>query len=434
MGLLNICFGLVDAIQAPFFPGEATRKGCTASQFGAIFGIIHVGIFLTSPFVPRLVQRLGLLPVFMVGCLICSLAALLFGLLTYIEKPGPFLAAAYALRLLEGFGGSAVWCTMLAILLASYPSRPAVVYSLYDATFGLGFTIGPVFGAMLYELSGFVLPFAVCGGALLLTSVISFPIVRPLTKEAESQISSELPSPRPLLSSFVFVTALVVTSGAAITFGFIESLLELYLDKTFDLTVTQIGFCFLGYAIAYTLFTILAGVLTDSKVKPWSMNIFGLFTSVVAFYLLAPPPYFPFEPNLYTTVGSLMLQGIGSASILVSSYSCALNAALAMPQFGDDVSTYSLVSSLWTASYALGNFIGPTTAGLLYDQVGFQWGCVAMQGLMVVMLIASLVSSCKVKVVEEEVEEKVEEKEMGVKDGIEATTVKVSDVDIETKM
>ena len=59
MGLLNICFGLVDSIQvtqfkfnsgdfspfssyhyytlsskAPFFPGEATRKGATASQFG----------------------------------------------------------------------------------------------------------------------------------------------------------------------------------------------------------------------------------------------------------------------------------------------------------------------------------------------------------------------------------------------------------------
>ena len=57
-----------------------------------------------------------------------------------------------------------------------------------------------------------------------------------------------------------------------------------------------------------------------------------------------------------------------------------------------------------------------------------------MQGLMVVMLTASLVSSCKVKVVEEEVEEKGEEKEIGEKGGIEATTVKVSDVDIETKM
>ena len=34
----------------------------------------------------------------------------------------------------------------------SYPSRPAFVYSMYDATFGLGFTVGPVFGAMLFEL------------------------------------------------------------------------------------------------------------------------------------------------------------------------------------------------------------------------------------------------------------------------------------------
>ena len=35
-------------------------------------------------------------------------------------------------------------------------------------------------------------------------------MTRKMSKEAESQISSELPSPRPLLSSFVFVTALVV--------------------------------------------------------------------------------------------------------------------------------------------------------------------------------------------------------------------------------
>ena len=53
---------------------------------------------------------------------------------------------------------------------------------------------------------------------------------------------------------------------------------------------------------------------------------------------------------------------------------------------------------------------------------------------MVVMLTASLVSSCKVKVVEEEVEEKGEEKEMAEKGGLEATKVRVSDVDIETKM
>ena len=52
-----------------------------------------------------------------------------------------------------------------------------------------------------------------------------------------------------------------------------------------------------------------------------------------------------------------------------------------------------------------------------------------MQGLMVFMLIASLVSSCKVPIVEEGEEE---EKEMVENDQISA--VRVSDVDIETKM
>merc|ERR1719323_1978811 len=69
------------------------------------------------------------------------------------------------------------------------------------------------------------------------------------------------------------------------------------------------------------------------------MNALGLFISMVAFYLLAPQPVFPMKSHLVTTIVSLLLQGIGSAIILVSSYSCALNAALAMPQFGDDVST-----------------------------------------------------------------------------------------------
>ena len=62
---------------------------------------------------------------------------------------------------------------------------------------------------------------------------------------------------------------------------------------------------------------------------------------------------------------------------------------------------------------------------VIHIQVGFQWGCVAMQGLMVFMLVASLLSCFNVPIVEEE-------KEMVDKDQISA--VRVSDVDVETKM
>ena len=55
--------------------------------------------------------------------------------------------------------------------------------------------------------------------------------------------------------------------------------------------------------------------------------------------------------------------------MLVSSYSCALSSALELEGYGENLQTFSLISGLWTAAFALGNCVGPTIAGVLYDQV-----------------------------------------------------------------
>ena len=75
----------------------------------------------------------------------------------------------------------------------------------------------------------------------------------------------------------------------------------------------------------------------------------------------------------------MLLQGAGAASVLVSTYSSSLAATLAKAGYTDSPSTFSLVSGLWTSAFALGNFLGPTVAGALYDQIGFQWGTVCVQ-------------------------------------------------------
>lgn len=40
--------------------------------------------------------------------------------------------------------------------------------------------------------------------------------------------------------------------------------------------------------------------------------------------------------------------------------------------FPNNVETFGLVSGLWTSTFALGAFIGPSIAGFLYDQIGFR--------------------------------------------------------------
>ena len=40
---------------------------------------------------------------------------------------------------------------------------------------------------------------------------------------------------------------------------------------------------------------------------------------------------------------------------------------------------YPVISGVWTSSFALGNFLGPTFGGLLYASVGFGYTTMAFQ-------------------------------------------------------
>ena len=44
--LLQFSVGLCSSLQATFYPIEASSKGATASEFGAVFGIIHLSLFM----------------------------------------------------------------------------------------------------------------------------------------------------------------------------------------------------------------------------------------------------------------------------------------------------------------------------------------------------------------------------------------------------
>ena len=82
---------------------------------------------------------------------------------------------------------------------------------------------------------------------------------------------------------------------------------------------------------------------------------------------------------------------------MTAAYSCALNEALQTPTFPEDVQTYSLVSSLWTASFAIGSFLGTSLAGPLFDNIGWDWSCTVVQGLIPMVLAFSVTAAYVVR-------------------------------------
>ena len=118
LACLNVCWGFMASIMAPFLPVEAEAQGASPSQFGPIFGIIHLALFIISPVMGKVVTRWGLARVFKTGLILISFTSVTFGLLTFVADSSLFLVLAYTLRIVEGIGGSALWTSMLALLLA----------------------------------------------------------------------------------------------------------------------------------------------------------------------------------------------------------------------------------------------------------------------------------------------------------------------------
>jgi hypothetical protein len=55
----NFCSAICVSLQAPFYPNEAEKKGATPSQYGFVFGVFELTVFIVSPFVGKNLGKLG---------------------------------------------------------------------------------------------------------------------------------------------------------------------------------------------------------------------------------------------------------------------------------------------------------------------------------------------------------------------------------------
>jgi MFS family permease len=395
-----ISWGLTDSIQAPFFPIEAERKGSTPSEYGAVFGIIHLAMFLCGPLFGKYMPVLGVYRVFIFGVLGTAVCGLLFGLLTYLENTWAFLGCSYGLRLLEGVAEAGAWSSVLTILSSQFKDHVTYVYSLTQASFGFAEILGPSVGGVLYEYGGFILPFEFSGGLCLVVGLIiiirlPYLIQTPESESLENGVSEKKSKDvintstsedyAQILRSKMVCLALLGTMFSATCQGFIESFLEEYL-KIFSLSVTQIGLSFLSMSVPYMFATPAWGWLVDKYVQPEIVNPIGHLTIAASLILIGPVDYTGLEPSYIITMVGLGVLGVGTAATITSTFALAQKHALiVIGEASNDQN--SLISGLWTAAFALGNFVGPTAGGPLVTWLGFTGTTPVLQVWAMLMLI-----------------------------------------------
>ena len=96
--------GLLISLQPPFFPSEAEKKGATAAEYGFVFGIANLSLFIFSPIFGKYGTKIGPKLCFNVGAVLQGVSGFLFAFLPYLTSTGAFIGLAYVLRFLEGLG------------------------------------------------------------------------------------------------------------------------------------------------------------------------------------------------------------------------------------------------------------------------------------------------------------------------------------------
>ena len=76
---------------------------------------------------------------------------------------------------------------------------------------------------------------------------------------------------------------------------------------------------------------------------------------------------------------------MGLGAEVVSGFADAHKSAIG-GGFPDTIDTYGLISGLWTSTFALGAFVGPTVAGILFDNIGFPWATLFVIGAHIVVI------------------------------------------------
>ncbi|BES97650.1 transporter [Nesidiocoris tenuis] len=380
--IADFCNAICVSLQAPFYPQEAEKKGASATEYGLVFGIFELVVFLISPFYGQHLNKIGPKFLFNGGIFTTGICAILFGFLDKVDGHLPFIILSFVIRIIEAMGNAAFLTASFAIIAKEFPENVATTFASLETFFGLGLIVGPTVGGALYEMGGYTTPFVVLGSALFLSAIMTAFVLpdhaeHEVDKKNNANLTSVLKIPGVLLAA----VSIVVTS---MSIGFLSATLEPHLRK-YHLSAMVLGLMFVINGGTYALTAPAWGWLCDKKITPKIATLIGCIFIIIGFSLIGPAPFLPeTTKDLWVTIGGLVFHGLGIAALLVSSFTDALRTSIAHG-FPNNLETYGLISGLWTSTFALGAFIGPSLAGILYDTWGFQYASMSIVILSIVI-------------------------------------------------
>ncbi|XP_064480850.1 MFS-type transporter SLC18B1-like [Ornithodoros turicata] len=375
--LVNFTSYLSYSVIAPFYPQEASLKGMREATSGFVFSVYALTMMAFSPIFGKLVPLVGTKTIFYGGIFFAGAANTMFGLLNMVDDTLLFTVLSFVVRIFEAVGAAAFGTASYTIVLNLYPDHISTVFGIIETCVGIGMSLGPAIGGVLYSAGGFGLPFYILGSCVLTTLPVSWMLMRHITVQSTATRQESYLTLLRVPQVIVVCIILVVGSQSQ---GFVEPTLEPHMRKEFGAEADIVGVFFLILAATFSISSPIVGWICMKTEQRIPMMVVGLVLMSGTQLFMGPAPFLGIPSNMWMTLVTVALLGSSFAIAYVPTMESIIHAAVA-GGMQDDVATYGLVSGLWSSMYSLGEVLGPSIGGVFLDVVGFPWASTIISGV-----------------------------------------------------
>ncbi|KAI1305248.1 MFS-type transporter SLC18B1 [Halotydeus destructor] len=372
LAVMNGCLTMAFSIMAPFFPREAERKGLSPTVAGIIFAAQPLFVAIASPvagiLIPKYGSRLMIVP-FMGIAGVCIIT---FGALTYVDQSYLFAILCFTVRSLGAVAAAMVFTANFTVQCQLFPDNIGFAVAMGETMTGLGVSVGPALGGVLFTLGGFGLPFYFVGSLVLLVMpVIWFMLDSPEfgpTAAREPQSASSLSKWTVIRIPIVVITMITLTT-CTLSMTFLDPTFEPHV-RVFDLTPSQVGLVFFFGSLVYGVVSPISGYIADKAKHNYFQLIIGQLIVGVAYLFMGPNSITGTSQSLLSDITSQVCVCMGTAVAMIPTLKMLLTA---MTDLGapDDSSTYSFAAGMFSFGFNSGSVLGTSGGGFLVDTFGF---------------------------------------------------------------
>lgn len=345
-------------------------------EIAGLTSLFFAAQFVAAPLLGRLSDRIGRRPV---------LIASQFGTLTGAILTAVALSPIYLIvaRLIDGLTGGNISVAQAYLTDITPAQDRAKSVGLVIAAFGLGFIIGPAFGAFMSAAYGPRVPFIFAAAASAATILLSIFLLKESLPPERRSGAVKVPerSTREIVSHPQIARILLIgLLGQIAVFAF-NSVFILWIDKVVlpDWSIervqraTGVVFIFVGLVTVATQALVIGPVVR--RIGEARAVIAGGFLRVVGNALMA------FFPRMYPAAAGSAIAGVGGG--------IAMPSAAALLTFHAPNVARGRIIGINQSAMSLGNIIGPLLGGFVYDR-NPAWPPMVSAGTLFIMWLVSL--------------------------------------------